>query len=62
MMENSFEIFDKFDISYKKYDLKGSTVSREVKGRGADVFKDINYFHSDDVFLLMPKERKEELF
>ena len=62
MMENTFEQFEKMNISYQKYDLKGSTKSREVKDKKADVLKDINYLHSNDVFLLMEKDRKEELF
>lgn len=31
LMENSFCKFDRMGIKYRKYDMKGSTVSREVK-------------------------------
>lgn len=38
---------------FKKYDLKGSTVSREVKNPNADVLKDMNYLKSNDAFIMM---------
>lgn len=61
MMENTFEAFENNRIFYKKYDLKGSTIKREVKDSSADVLKDINYLRSNDAFLLMSADRKAKL-
>ena len=61
MMENTFMNFETDQIVYKKYDLKGSTIKREVKNPNADVFKDINYLKSNDAFLFMSPERKSQL-
>lgn len=47
-------------MQYAVYDLKGSTVSREVKELGANVLKDINYFKSNDCFITLNKHRREE--
>jgi len=44
------------EIQFKKYDLKGSTVSREVKDPKADVLKDMNYLKSNDAFIMMDPE------
>ena len=41
------------NIPYRVYDMKGSTVGREVKDSTAQVLKDINYFRSKDCFMLM---------
>ncbi len=43
------------------YDLKGSTVQREVKDENAAVFKDINYFRSHSCFIYMTRENKVRL-
>jgi len=58
MMENTFQKLENNSISYHTYDLKGSTVQREVKDPKATVFKDINYFKSPDCFIYMTKENK----
>lgn len=55
MMENTLKAFEDNKVLYKKYDLKGSTIKREVKNVNADVFKDINYLSSDDAFLVMSR-------
>jgi hypothetical protein len=34
-MENSFSMFDQLGLKYRKYDMKGSTVSRYVKNPNA---------------------------
>lgn len=47
---------------YRKYDLKGSTIKREVKNPNAEVLKDINFLNSDDAFLLLPSSVKKDLF
>lgn len=60
-MENTLRNFEDNHVFYKKYDLKGSTIKREVKNANADVFKDINLLKSDDAFLIMPAERKKQL-
>jgi len=54
-MENTFQKLENNSISYHTYDLKGSTVQREVKDPKATVFKDINYFKSPDCFIYMTK-------
>lgn len=43
------------------YDLKGSTVQREVKDPHAAVKKDINYFRSADCFLFLSAKTKVKL-
>jgi hypothetical protein len=48
-------------VPYHVYDLKGSTVQREVKDPRAKVMKDINYFKSADCFLFLSKETKTRL-
>lgn len=48
-------------MRYRVYDMKGSTVQREVKDPHAAVFKDINYFKSPDCFLFLSKESKLRL-
>lgn len=53
MMENTLRAFEENKVRYVKYDLKGSTIKREVKNPNADVLKDINFLKSDDAFLLM---------
>lgn len=53
MMENTLRNFEDNGVTYRKYDLKGSTIKREVKNHKADVFKDINLLKSDDAFLIM---------
>ena len=49
------------NIIYKKYDMKGSTVSREVKDPKANVFKDMNYLKSNDAFIMMDADERERL-
>jgi hypothetical protein len=61
MMENAFRQLEEGGIKYHIYDLKGSTVQREVKDRKATVLKDINYFKSNDCFLYLSKENKIKL-
>jgi hypothetical protein len=48
-------------LEYHVYDLKGSTVQREVKDPHAAVRKDINYFRSADCFLFVSAEKKLKL-
>lgn len=48
-------------LSYRKYDMKGSTVSREVRNRRAEVLKDVNFLKSEEAFLYMRKDEKEQL-
>ena len=61
MMENTLKNFEYNHVIYKKYDLKGSTIKREVKDVNADVFKDINLLKSDDAFMIMSQQRKKQL-
>lgn len=61
MMENTFSELQRAGISYRVYDLKGSTVQREVADPHAKVKKDINFFKSDDCFLLLSPETKARL-
>lgn len=61
MMENTLKNFEQNHVIYKKYDLKGSTIKREVKDANADVFKDINLLKSDDAFMIMSPQRKKQL-
>lgn len=61
MMENTLKNFEQNHVIYKKYDLKGSTIKREVKDVNADVFKDINLLKSDDAFMIMSQQRKKQL-
>ena len=58
MLENTFKDFADNQLKYTKYDLKGSTIKREVKNPNAEVFKDINFLNSDEAFLLLPKKTK----
>lgn len=46
------------NIVYKKYDMKGSTVSREVKDPKANVFKDMNYLKSNEAFIMMDADER----
>jgi hypothetical protein len=55
MMENTLKHFQNNNLDFRVYDLKGSTIQREVKNADAPVFKDINYFRSPDCFLYMTK-------
>lgn len=48
-------------MQYHIYDLKGSTVQREVKDPQALVHKDINYFRSTDCFMFLSPELKIRL-
>jgi hypothetical protein len=48
-------------MQYRIYDLKGSTVQREVKDPHASVKKDINYFRSADCFMFVSPELKIRL-
>lgn len=61
MMENTFQSLQNNSISYNIYDLKGSTVKRQVKDPSATVLKDINYFNSPDCFIFMSRENKIRL-
>ena len=58
MMENTLKDFEINNIEYKLYDLKGSTIQREVKDSNAPVLKDINYFHSPNCFIYMTRANK----
>lgn len=48
-------------MQYHVYDLKGSTVKREVKSPHAAVLKDINYFKSSDCFVYMSPDNRARL-
>jgi 1-phosphatidylinositol-4-phosphate 5-kinase len=62
MMENTVRVLKENNIAFKKYDLKGSTIQREVKNpTNIDVLKDINLLNGDDAFLFMTPLRKEQL-
>lgn len=61
MMENTLKDFSSNNIEHVLYDLKGSTVQREVKDQNAPVLKDINYFRSHSCFIYMTRENKVRL-
>ncbi len=61
MMENTFSELQRAGVPFRVYDLKGSTVQREVADPQAKVKKDINFFNSDDCFLLLSPETKIRL-
>jgi hypothetical protein len=61
MMENTFCEMQRAGVQYRTYDLKGSTVQREVTDPQAKVFKDINYFKSPDCFLFLSRDTKTRL-
>jgi len=56
LMENSFCIFDDLRLRYRKYDMKGSTMAREVKNPRAEVLKDVNFLKSDEAFIYMRRD------
>ena len=60
-MENTLEHFKREDILYKTYDLKGSTVSREVKNtKDKGVLKDINYYRSNECFFFFDEDKRDK--
>lgn len=61
MMENTLKYFLDNNLEYRLYDLKGSTIQREVKSTDAPVYKDINYFRSSDCFIYLTKQNKVRL-
>ena len=61
MMENTFGELSRAGVPYRVYDLKGSTVQREVTDPHAKVKKDINFLKSDDCFILLSPETKTRL-
>ena len=58
MMENTLKYFKNNHVDFSCYDLKGSTIQREVKDPDSAILKDINYFRSSDCFLYMTKQNK----
>jgi hypothetical protein len=60
-MENTFCALQRAGVSYQAYDLKGSTVQREVRDPKAKVKKDVDYFKSPDCFLFLTADSKVQL-
>lgn len=61
LMENTFGELQRAGVSFRAYDLKGSTVQREVRDPKAPVRKDIDYFRSPDCFLFLTRESRTRL-
>lgn len=60
-MENAFDTFDNLGLKYRQYDMKGSTVSREVSNPKAPVLKDVNFLKGEEAFIYMRKDEKHQL-